>query len=78
MTEMLGVLSEMSQEALPNDGPSVFTFRPWNPREESWDDFRGAVQRAYAQYVDGCRRTSTADQPGHDPAPAEPDPDGSD
>ncbi len=62
MTEMLGVLSEMSQDALPNDGPSVFTFRPWNPRVESWDDFKRAVERAYAQYVDRGRRAIMTSQ----------------
>ncbi len=73
---MLGV-EAMSQEALPNDGPGVFTFRPWNPHEESWDTFKGAFERAYFQDVDRRRRTITADQTGHEPAPAAPDPEGS-
>ena len=76
MTETLGVLSEMSQEARPDDGPVVLTFRAWNPRVESWDDYIGALERAYARYLDGRRRTITAEQSGHDPEPEKLDPDG--
>ena len=66
-TKTLGVLSEMRQEAIPDGVPVVFTCDPWNPRVESWDDFMGAVERAYAQYGDCWRRKITADQTGHDP-----------
>jgi hypothetical protein len=75
MTETLGALSERSQEARSDDGPVVFTFRAWNPRVESWDDYIGALERAYALYLDGYRRPMTAEQTGHDPDPDELDPD---
>ena len=68
--------SEMRQDALPNDGPIEFTAHPWNPRVESWDDFKRAVERGYAQYLSGGRRAIIADPPGHAPAPPAPDPDG--
>jgi hypothetical protein len=77
MTELLGVVSETSQDARSNTSPVVLTFRAWNPHVELWDDYKGALERAYAQYVDR-RRAVMVDQPGHDPAPAAPDPDGSD
>jgi hypothetical protein len=54
----------------------VLTFRAWNPRVESWDDYKGALERAYALYLDGHRRTVTAEQTGHDPEPETLDPDG--
>ena len=69
MLETLGVLSEMCHEARPNGGPAVLTFRAWNPHVESWDDYKGALERAYALYLDGHRRTMTAEQTGHDPEP---------
>ena len=70
MTELLGVLSETSQDARSNNGPVVLTFRAWNPRVESWDDYVGVLERAFALYLDGYRRT-TAEQTGLDPEPAE-------
>jgi hypothetical protein len=70
MTEMLGVLSESSQDARSDDGPVVLTFRAWDPLVESWDDYIGALERAFALYLDGYRRTMTAEQPGHHPDPA--------
>jgi len=66
MTETLGVLSERSQEG-EHDGSVVLTFRAWNPQVESWDDYKGALERAYALYLDGYRRTTTAEQSGQDP-----------
>jgi hypothetical protein len=66
----------MSQEAIPGDVPVEFTFRPRNAQVESWDDFMGAVERGYAQYLDGCHRTITAEPTGQDPDLAELDPDG--
>ena len=71
MTELLGVLSETSQDARSNNGPVVLTFRAWNPRVESWDDYVGVLERAFALYLDGYRRTTTAEQTGLDPEPAE-------
>jgi len=38
---------------------------------ESWDDYIGALERAFALYLDGYRRTTTAEQTGLDPEPAE-------
>ena len=76
MVETRGVVAAMSQDAPSNDGPRVFTFRPWNSRVESWDDFKGALERAYSLYVDGCCRAMTVDLPGHEPAPVASDPDG--
>ena len=70
MTEMLGVLSEISQDARSDDGPVVLTFRAWDPLVESWDDYIGALERAFARYLDGFRRTMTAEQPGNHPDPA--------
>ena len=72
MTELLGIVSETTQDARSHTGPVVLTFRAWNPRVESWDDYVGALERAYAR-----RRAITADQPGQDAAPAAPAPDGS-
>jgi len=71
MTELLGVLSETSQDARADNGPVVLTFRAWNPRVASWDDYVGALERAFALYLDGYRRTTTAEQTGLDPEPAE-------
>ena len=71
MTELLGVLSETSQDARFNNAPVVLTFRAWNPRVESWDDYVGALERAFALYLDGYRRTTTAEPTGQDPEPAE-------
>ena len=71
MTEMLGVLSEISQEARSDDGSVVLTFRAWNSWVESWDDYIGALERAFALYLDGYRRTTRAEQSGPDPEPAE-------
>jgi hypothetical protein len=59
----------MSQEAIPGYVPVEFTLRPWNPHAESWDDFMGAVERGYAQYLDGRHRTITAEPTGQDPKP---------
>lgn len=56
--------------------PPVLTFRAWNPEVESWNDYKGALERAYAPYLDGHRRTVTAEQTGHDPEPETLDPDG--
>jgi hypothetical protein len=67
----------MNLEATRDDGLVEFSFRAWNSSEESWDDFMGAVERGYAQYVDRCRRTITTDQTGQNPEPDELDPDGS-
>jgi hypothetical protein len=39
----------MNQEATPDDGLVVFSFRAWNSPEESWDDFMSAVERGYSQ-----------------------------
>jgi hypothetical protein len=75
-TETLGVLSEMSQDARSYDGPVVLTFRAWNPLVEPWDDFIGALKRAFALYLDDYRRPMTAKQTGHDPEPDVLDPDG--
>jgi hypothetical protein len=71
MTELLGVLSETSQDARADNGPVVLTFRAWNPRVESWDDYVGVLERAYALYLDCYRRTTTAEQTGQEPEPAE-------
>ena len=71
MTELLGVLSETSQDARADNGPVVLTFRAWNPRVESWDDYVGVLERAYALYLDGYRRTTRAELTGQDPVPAE-------
>ena len=71
MTELLGVLSETSQDARFNNAPVVLTFRAWNPRVESWDDYVGVLERAFALYLDGYRRTTTAEQSGQDPVPDE-------
>jgi hypothetical protein len=76
MGETPEVLAETCQEARSNGGPAVLTFRAWNPRVESWDDYKGALERAYALYLDGHRRTVTAEQTGHDPEPETLDPDG--
>jgi len=76
MTETLGVLSEVSQEARSDDGLIVLTFRAWNPRVESWDAYIGALEQAYARYLDGYRGPMTADQTGHDPEPDELNPGG--
>ena len=76
MIQRHDAVAEMSQDARPHDGPSMFTCRPWSPHEESWDDFMRAVERAYVQYVDGCRGPVVADPPGHEPTPPEPDPGG--
>jgi hypothetical protein len=70
MTEMLGVLSGINQDARSNNGPVVLTFRAWNPRVESWDDYVGALERAFALYLDGYRRTMTTEQLGNHPDPA--------
>jgi hypothetical protein len=70
MTELLGVLSETSQDARSDTGPVVLTFRAWNPRVEPWDDYVGALERAFALYLDGYRRTITAEWTGQDPEPA--------
>ena len=64
MTEKLGVSSEMSQEARLDDGPVVFTCRPWNPEVESWNDFKSAVEREYSRYLECSRRKITADETG--------------
>jgi hypothetical protein len=71
MTELLGVLSETSQDAKADNSPVVLTFRAWNPHVESWDDYVGVLERAYALYLDGYRRTTTAEQTGQEPEPAE-------
>ena len=71
MTELLGVLSETSQDARSNNGPVVLTFRAWNLRVESWDDYVGVLERAFGRYLDGYRRTATAEQTVQDPEPAE-------
>jgi hypothetical protein len=70
MTELLGVLSETSHDARSDNGPVVLTFRAWNPQGESWDDYVCALERAFALYLDGYRRTITAEQTGQDPEPA--------
>ena len=70
MAELLGVLSETSQDARADTGPVVLTFRAWNPRVESWDDYIGALERAYALYLDGYHRTITAEPTGQGPEPA--------
>jgi hypothetical protein len=75
MTETLGVLSETSQDARSDNGPVVLTFRAWNPRMESWADFIGALERAFALYLDGYRCTTTAKQTDHDPESDVLDPD---
>jgi hypothetical protein len=77
MIQRHDAVAEMRQDARPDDGPRMFTCRPWSPHEESWDDFMRAVERAYAQYVDSCRRAIAADSPGPEPAAPEPDPGGS-
>jgi hypothetical protein len=74
--ETLGVLSETSPEARSDDGPVVLTFRAWNSLVESWDDYIGALKRAYALYLDGYRRPMTAAQTGHHPEPDALHPDG--
>jgi hypothetical protein len=66
----------MGQEVRPDNVPVVFSFRPWNPRVESRDDYTGAVERGYSQYLDCCRRTNTSEQTGQDPDLAELDPHG--
>ena len=71
MTEMLGVLSVTSQDARADNGPVVLTFHAWNPRVESWDDYVGALERAFALYLDGYRRTITMEPTGQEPHPAE-------
>jgi hypothetical protein len=43
---------------------------------EPWDDFIGALKRAFALYLDGYRRPMTAKQTGHDLEPDVLDPDG--
>jgi hypothetical protein len=70
MTELLGVLSETSQDARFNNAPVVLTFRAWNPRVESWDDYVGVLERAFALYLDGYHRTMMTEQPGYHPDPA--------
>jgi hypothetical protein len=77
MMKTRGVWSEMSQEARLEDVPLMFTFRPWNPHVESWDDFKHAAERAYSQYLDRCRRKISADQTGHDLERKKPDPEDS-
>ncbi len=66
----------MSQEAIAGDVPDEFTFRPWNPQVESWDNFMGAVERGYTLFVGCCRHTITVEQTGQDAEPEAPDPDG--
>jgi hypothetical protein len=64
MTEMLGVLSETSRDARADTGPVVLTFRAWNPRVESWDDYVGALERVRTVFG----RLSPYDQGGADRA----------
>ena len=64
----------MSQEGNPDPMPGEFTFRPWNPREESWDAFIRTLERAYAQYVDCARHRMQADPTSQDPDADEPVP----
>jgi hypothetical protein len=64
----------MNQEVTPDDVPAVFSCRPWNASEESWDDFMGAVDRAYAQFVARRRRTMMEDQLWRAPDPDEQEP----
>ena len=58
----------MSEDPTPDDVPIPveFTFRPWNPRVESWDEFMGALERAYAEYVSRCRHAPQDSPPGGD------------
>jgi len=61
----------MNQETPPDDVPVVFSFRAWNSRWESWDDYLSAVERAYAQYVERRGSGSDADPPVPHPDPEE-------
>ena len=59
----------MSDDVTPADIPLEFTVHSWNPREESWEEFIRALERAYAQYVERSRHQIAAAQiaPQHDP-----------
>jgi hypothetical protein len=57
----------MNQEATPDDVPVMFSFRPWNSRGESWDDYIRALERAYAQYLDRCRQDIDVNKPAQHP-----------
>jgi hypothetical protein len=59
----------MSQEALSDDVPVVFSVRPWNSRQESWDDYLRALERAYAEFRDRRRQGSEGPPSASNPDP---------